>query len=629
MSPAEFLTEKEIFLFNHGELYHSYLKFGAHPLEVDGRVGVHFAVWAPRAQAVSVAGSFNDWRAGEYELAPCGSSGVWRGFFEGLSPGMLYKYAVVGPDGHLRLKADPFAFRAELRPATASIISGLAAWQWHDDDWIRQRSERDFRLQPLLIYELHPASWRRHDDGSFYTFYELADELIPYVTEMGFNHIELLPLMEHPLDDSWGYQITSYFAPTSRYGDAEGLKYLVERCHQSGIGVIMDWVPGHFCPDAHGLARFDGLALYETDQHRHWGTYKFDFARSEVWSFLISNAMYWLERFHVDGLRVDGVSSMLYLNFDREDYVPNAKGGRENLEAVAFLQQLNRTVLSAYPGVMMIAEESTDWPLVTAPPHDGGLGFSFKWNMGWMNDTLDYFATDFDERSAVHELLTFSMLYSFSENFILPLSHDEMVHGKRSLIGRMPGDRYEQLFAGMRLLYMYQLSHPGGKLLFMGSEFAQFIEWDHRRPLDWFLLDYEAHRWYHHYVRTMNALYRREACLWREDHSWRGFKWIDADNRKQGILVFQRMMPAERGAAGECLLLVINMQDKAYNDFRAGVPDAGWYQEIMNTDAKEFGGSGGWLNKRVPAEKRGWQGQPHSLLLKLPPLGGVILKRLE
>ena len=642
----DFLKDEEIYSFNHGKYYHSYLKLGAHPLVWQGVSGVHFAVWAPRARAVSVVGTFNDWQPDKHQLRLQGNSGIWQGFWPDLGPGMMYKYAIRGRDDRIRMKADPFAFQAELRPATASLIREMPRHEWQDRDWMEQRARSDFRRQPLLIYELHIGSWRMHPNGNFYTYRELAESLVPYLHEMGFNYLELMPVMEHPLDASWGYQLTSYYAVTSRYGDAEGLMYLIDRCHQAGIGVILDWVPGHFCPDEHGLADFDGEPLYETEKHRHWGTYKFDFRRMEVWSFLISNAMYWMEVFHADGLRVDGVSSMLYLNFDRDDYVPNRQGGKENLEAIAFLQQLNRQILSAFPGTLMIAEESTDWPLVTAPPHDGGLGFSFKWDMGWMNDTLDYMENGFEQRSKKHNLLTFSMMYAFAENFILPLSHDEMVHGKKSLIGRMPGD-YEQQFAGLRLLYLYQLSHPGAKLLFMGSEFGQFIEWDYRKELDWFLLDYEMHRCYHNYIRDINRLYLKERSLWEQDHDWEGFHWIDSDNRKQSILVYERRAALPMAdprpdkvrvnsrrlmilpeADPETLILIINLQPQAYHDFRIGVPYDGWYQEILNTDDAAYGGSGGWCNRRIPTEALAWQGHAQSLNLKLPPLGGLILKAI-
>lgn len=477
--------------------------------------------------------------------------------------------------------------------------------------------------QPLLIYEVHPGSWKRKEDGSFYSFRELAGELVDYVRRMGFTHIELMPVMEHPFDGSWGYQVTGYFAPTSRYGTPHDLMYFIDRCHQAGIGVILDWVPGHFCRDAHGLERFDGTALYEKDEHEQWGTYKFDFSRTEVWSFLISNAVFWLDKFHADGLRVDGVSSMLYLDYGKEgrNWKPNIYGGRENLEAVAFMQRLNEVIFRYYPEALMIAEESTDWPLVSWPTYLNGLGYNFKWNMGWMNDTLKYMQLDFPQRRDNHGLLTFSLMYAFSEDFILPLSHDEVVHGKKSLIDRMPGD-YWQKFAGLRTLYCYLICHPGKKLLFMGGEFAQFIEWRYYSELEWFLLDYELHRKYKEYVRALNNLYLKDKCLWEEDHDWKGFEWVDADNKEQSILIFLRWAKERK----DFVLVVLNFRPETYPDFRIGVPFPGVYKEIFNTDSECFGGSGQVNTGKLIAEKIGWHNREYSLKIKVPPLGGVIFK---
>ncbi|MEW6662301.1 MAG: 1,4-alpha-glucan branching protein GlgB [Bacillota bacterium] len=617
------LTEKEIYLFNRGELYHSYLKFGAHQTKLNGLEGVHFAVWAPNAAKVSVVGDFNSWQGKAHSMERKGESGVWVLFVPGLKEGEMYKYEIHTGEGQVLLKADPFAFYSELRPNTASIVYSLEGYQWKDHQWFKSKKRKPPQEQPLLIYEVHLGSWKRKEDGSFLTYRELAGFLPGYVKGMGFTHIELMPLMEHPFDGSWGYQITGYYSPTSRYGTPQDLMYFIDCCHRAGIGVILDWVPGHFCKDAHGLGRFDGTDLYERDEHEQWGTYKFNFGRTEVWSFLISNAVFWFDKFHVDGLRIDGVSSMLYLDYEKEvgSWQPNIYGGRENLEAVAFMQKLNAVIFSYYPWALMIAEEATDWPLVSWPVDVNGLGCNFKWNMGWMNDTLKYMQLDFPERPAHHRLLTFSLLYAFSENFVLPFSHDEVVHGKKSLINRMPGD-YWQKFAGLRALYCYFLCHPGKKLLFMGGEFAQFIEWRYYTELEWFLLAFEMHRKYQDYVKTANLLYWKEKCLWEKECGWEGFEWIDADNAWQSILVFLRWAKDKK----DFVLVVLNFRPETYRDFRVGVPVPGMYKEILNTDSQAFGGSGQVNSGKIKAEKINWHQREYSMKIKVPPLGGVLFK---
>lgn len=622
MAEGKYLEREEIYLFNHGKLFHSYLRFGAHRVKLNNRIGVHFAVWAPNAKGVNVAGSFNHWQGDFHRMEREGETGVWTLFIPELAEGALYKYEITDQHGRRFLKADPFAFFSEYRPNTASIIYFLEGYAWNDDGWRAKRKE-GLAPEPALIYEVHPGSWKRKDNDAFYSYGDYADELVAYMKETGFTHLELLPVMEHPFDGSWGYQITGYYAPTSRYGKPHDLMLLIDKCHQAGIAVILDWVPGHFCKDAHGLANFDGTALFEREEHLEWGTLKFDFSRREVWSFLISNALFWFDLYHIDGLRVDGVTSMLRLDYGRQDgqWKPNALGGRENLEAVAFLRELNKVVFAHYPYALMIAEESTDWPFVTRPAYDGGLGFNYKWNMGWMNDTLKYIQTPFAARRNCHNLLTFSLVYAFSENFILPFSHDEVVHGKKSLIDRMPGD-YWQKFAGLRLLYLYQACHPGKKLLFMGGEFGQFIEWRYYSALEWFLLDHEKHRQLLDYMKALNHFYRREKPLWEIDYDWNGFAWLDADNSKQSILIFQRQALDPENF----LIILLNFLPACYQDFRVGVPQEGVFKEVFNSDFLSFGGSGLENKDRLPTEPIPWHGKQYSIRIKIPPLGGVILR---
>ena len=576
--------------------------------------GVSFSVWAPNARSVRVTGDFCSWSDSAHWLSR-GDLGVWRGFVPGARAGQLYKYIIEGADGSVVWKADPFALAAEVRPGTASRIHTLS-YNWTDGEWMAGRRALG---GPRNIYEVHAGSWRRHPDGSFYTWYELADSLVPYIRDMGYTHLELLPVTEHPFDGSWGYQATGFFAATSRFGEPEGLMHLIDECHRAGIGVILDWVPGHFCRDTHGLGRFDGTALYESGDMPGWGTYKFNYARNEVRSFLISSALFWLEEYHADALRVDGVSSMLYLNFGVDDPARkkyNERGGEEDLAAVAFLQTLNTVIGKRVPGAATYAEESSAWPLVTYPPEKGGLGFHYKWDMGWMNDTLRYMSIDFDGRKYNHGLLTFSMMYAFSENYILPLSHDEVVHGKRSLIGRMPGDWWRQ-FAGARLLPLYAACHPGGMLSFMGNEFAQFIEWRDYEELEWFLLQNATHA----VIRELNHVYRAEKALWEIDNSWDGFDWIDADNNEQGILSFVR-----KAKDGSAILCVLNFRPESHESFRLGVPLSGAWQEILCSDDTRFGGSGKTNPRRLHTKKIPSHGRDASLVLTVPPLGGTLIK---
>lgn len=624
MDSKGFLSAEEIYLFNQGELYRSYLRFGAHIIDVDGQLGTHFALWGPNVNAVYVVGDFNDWRSKGSEMVEVGTSGVWTLFIPKILCG-LYKFEIHTKTGEVFLKSDPFAFYSELRPLTASRIYSLEDYQWQDQDWIFRRETSHSKEIPLLIYEVHLGSWRRKADGSCYNWLDFAEELLNYVLRMGYTHIEIMPVMEHPYDGSWGYQLTGYYSCTSRYGSPHDFMYFVDRCHQVGIGVILDWVPGHFCKDAHGLGEFNGSSVYEKDEHGQWGTYTFNFCKTEVWSFLISNAVFWFEKFHIDGLRVDGVSSMLYLDFEKPDkaWERNCHGGRENLQAIAFMQRLNEVVFHDYPGALMIAEESTDWPLVSYPPYVNGLGYNFKWNMGWMNDTLRFVHLEFSRRKDHHNLLNFSLTYAFSENFVLPLSHDEVVHGKQSLLDKMPGD-YWQKFAGLRNLVGYQMGHPGKKLMFMGGELAQFIEWRYDAELDWLLLDYDMHKKYQEYVRSINKLYRQEKALWENDHDWAGFEWIDADNKDQSILVFCRRAKNPK----DFLIMLINFQPVSYENFRIGVPQKGIYQEIFNSDAEAFGGLNQLNRTPIVTEKVEWHGKMFSLRIKVPPLATVIFKPL-
>ncbi len=625
----QLLSDFELYLFHEGTLYESYKTLGAHPISYEGAEGVRFAVWAPNAKKVSVVGDFNDWDGRLHEMKRVSQSGIWVLFVPGLCCGNIYKYEIHTPYNQTVLKADPFAFYSEIRPQTASVVHRLDQYQWNDGKWMNQKKKKDVYHNSMLIYEMHMGSWKKKDDGEFYTYTELADEVIDYVAEHGYTHIELMPIMEHPYDRSWGYQITGYYAVTSRYGTPEEFMYFVDRCHQRGIGVILDWVPVHFCKDAHGLGRFDGTPLYEPIDPEQaerpiWGTYNFDFSKPEVVSFLISNAMFWMDMYHIDGFRVDAVSSMIYLNHDRGDgrTLTNAYGGIENLEAIAFIKKLNEVIFRQYPDALMIAEEATAWPLVTAPTYDGGLGFNYKWNMGWCNDILRYMQLNTDERRHHHNLLTFSLYYAFSENFILPFSHDELVYGKKSLLNKMPGD-FEQKFANLRLLYTFFMTHPGKKLLFMGSEFGQFDEWKDETELDWNLFDFETHRQFFYFTKTFNQFYKRTRNLWRLDHEPGGFEWIDPNNAGQSIISFIRKGKRK----GDYCIIICNFSEDAFQHFRIGVPSSGYYTEIFNSDDISFGGAGIVNKEPCKVEKIPYHNQPYSMEIKVPRLSAIIFKK--
>lgn len=630
------LSDELLYLYNTGKCYYAYRNWGAHLAVAEDENGkkingVQFTIWAPDVKSIRVIGDWNSWDGEDY-LEPIKSSGMFTAFIPGVKPGDKYKYDIETATGDHLIKADPYAFESELRPSTASVIADLT-YEWNDDSWIDNRNSKNINNSPVNIYECHLGSWMRHpvEDG-FYSYQELADRLIPYVKEMGYTHIEILPVMEHPLDASWGYQVTGYYSATSRHGHAVDFKYFIDQCHQAGIGVILDWVPGHFCPDEHGLCNFNGNKLYESEIHPDWGTYKFDFGRGQVRSFLLSNAMFWINEFHADGIRVDGVSSMLYLNFgvsDKKKMKFNKYGDEGNLEAIEFLKEFNYMVGNYCPGVFTAAEESTAWPMVTMPPSHGGLGFHFKWNMGWMNDTLEYMSCDFPFRDGSHNKLTFAMTYAYSENYILPLSHDEVVHGKKSLIGRMPGDLWRQ-FAGIRLLSMYQMTHPGKKLNFMGHELATFIEWREYEELEWFMLEYEHHSQHRKFIADINKVYSEHPALWTRDCRMDGFMWLDPDNKEQGILSYMRFGDVE-GATGEDayekLVIALNMDVQAYDSYRIGVQEPGIYTELINSDDKKYGGSGRINPEPIKAEKIPMHGQPYSIEINMPVVGGVIFRR--
>lgn len=625
--PSLFPSAEEIYLFHEGSFYHSYNMMGAHLREKDGISGVSFCVWAPNAREVRVAGDFNDWQGGLHPLRQISDRGLWWVFVPGAVDGQCYKYEILTASGELLMKADPYAFAAERRPASASHICSLNGYKWRDGPWLEKRSRTPPYTRPLLIYEVHAGSWKRRGEGEFLTYCELADELVEYAVEMGYTHIELMPVMEHPYDASWGYQVTGYYAVTSRYGTPRDFMFFVDRCHQRGLGVILDWVPGHFCKDAHGLASFDGTPLFEYGEPQRresaeWDTLSFDLGRPEVKSFLISNALFWMDVYHIDGIRVDAVASIIYRDYGREegDWTPNHYGGRENLEGIEFLRKLNEQVFHYHPEALMIAEESTQWPLVSAPVYSGGLGFNFKWNMGWMNDILEYLKIDPVHRKWNHNQLTFSLWYTFSENFILPLSHDEVVHGKKSLLDKMPGD-YWQKFANLRLLYAYMIVHPGKKMHFMGGEWGQFAEWSEGKSLDWHLLSFEMHEKTLRYVKELNNFYGKEHSLFDMDHEPEGFQWIDPHDYSQSVLTFIR-----RARNGKFLVVACNFTPMVRYDYRIGVPQAGPYLEIFNSDRVEYGGSGQANNVILTANDQGWHNQPSSLQLKLPPLGIVLLK---
>jgi len=615
------LGDVDLHLFGEGRHRHLWRSLGAHVRTHEGAHGTAFAVWAPSARSVRVVGSFNQWDGRTHPMRSLGSSGVWELFVPDIGPEALYKFEISTADGHLTLKADPMAFRAQ-HPAhgTASMVAE-SHHEWTDETWMATRDNAEKIHAPISVYEVHIGSWRKSDENHYYTYRELAERLPDYLVEMGFTHVEFMPVAEHPYDPSWGYQVTSYYAPTARFGTPDDFRFLVDALHAKGIGVLVDWVPAHFPSDEWALARFDGTALYEHEDprqgsHPDWGTLVFNMGRNEVRNFLIANALFWMEEFHVDGLRVDAVASMLYLDYSRKDgeWIPNKFGGRENLEAVDFLKELNEAVYGAHPGVMMVAEESTAWPAVSRPTYVGGLGFGFKWNMGWMHDTLQYFSKDPIHRRFHHNDLTFGLLYAFSENFVLPLSHDEVVHGKGSLVSKMPGDKWQRL-ANLRALYAWMWAHPGKQLLFMGGEIAQEREWAHDRALDWNLLDDPGHKGVQTMVASLNRAYQDLPQLWQRDDSPEGFRWVDASDVENNVLSFLRV-----GVDGTALACIANLSPVVRHGYRFGLPTGGDWREVVNTDAVEFGGSGVGNAGSVYAADASWHGLPFSAEITLPPL---------
>lgn len=591
------ISRFQTYLFNSGDNFKSYEMLGSHKVKIDGVDGWRFAVWAPKAVSVRVVGDFNDWNGYDKMLERIETSGVWYGFFTDIEEGMLYKYAIEAENGETYYKADPYAVKSELRPGTASVTKDISNnYKWGDKTWISARSKNSTLTEPMNIYEIHIGSWKIHDDGSFYTYRELADELVPYVKKMGYTHIELMPITEYPFDGSWGYQVTGFFSATTRYGESEDLKYLIDKCHKNHIGIIMDWVPAHFPRDAHGLRMFDGTPVYEyadprLGEHKDWGTMVFDYSKSEVISFLISSAYFWAEQYHIDGIRVDAVSSMLYRDYSRNDgeWVPNEYGGNGNLEAVDFLKKLNKIMGTEFPNFMMVAEESTAWPLVTAPPENDGLGFNYKWNMGWMNDTLRYMGMDPYFRKDNHSLLTFMMMYAYSENYILPLSHDEVVHGKGSMLNKMFGE-YDEKFAAYRTLLGYYMTMPGKKMLFMGGEFGQMLEWRYDDQLEWNVLEIDKHKRLHQYVKDLNHFYMENKALWELDTSWDGFRWVNEADSENSVLSYIR-----RGRhAADNVVVVANFTPVERPIYKIGVPLAGEYEVVFHSSAVKYGG-----NKRI------------------------------
>ena len=628
------LTEYDQFLFAEGNHHRFYQKLGAHPLELDNVAGTLFAVWAPNAKRVSVVGDFNHWDGRKHPMHTLGSSGIWELFVPEVSAGMIYKYEIKTGKNAISLKSDPVGFAMEKRPSTASVVTELNGFQWSDQKWLEERENRDPLMQPINIYEVHLGSWQRipEEDDRSWTYLELADRLIPYAKEMGYTHLELMPIAEHPFDGSWGYQVLGYFAPTSRFGSPHEFMEFVDRCHASGLGVILDWVPGHFPKDAHGLAQFDGTALYEHEdprkgEHKEWGTLIFNYERNEIRNFLISNALFWFDEYHIDGIRVDAVASMLYLDYGREDgeWVKNRYGGRENIGAIDFLRQLHETLFHYHPGVLSIAEESTAWGGVSHPTYTGGLGFNLKWNMGWMNDTLRYMEKDPVHRKYDHHLITFSLMYAFTENFMLPLSHDEVVHGKRSMLNKMPGDEWQK-FAGLRLYLAFQMAHPGKQMIFMGMEFGQWDEWNEARSLDWHLTQFPDHKKLQECVRILNHFYLSKPALYTNDFHWTGFQWIDHHDQDNSILSFIR-----RGAddiSDPDLVFIFNFTPVPRDNYLMGFPESGPYCKLLDTDDPHFGGSGYNSQEQINTISQTWQGQPHRGAVDVPPLGCLVFEKI-
>lgn len=612
-----------IYIFHLGKNYKAQEFFGAHEIKNGEYV---FRVWAPHAKSVSVVGDFNNWDDSASPMTRLNDAGCWEAFVSNINIYDAYKFSIECENGKRILKADPYAIHSETRPGTASKIY-KSNYKWRDNKWLEERKNTSVYKSPVNIYEMHLGSWKQYDDGNFLSYRDLAKDLVPYVKKMGYTHIEMMPISEYPFDGSWGYQVTGYFSVTSRYGTPDDFKYLVDECHKAGIGVILDWVPAHFPKDAHGLAEFDGAPCYEYDdirkgEHLQWGTKVFDFGRNEVKSFLISNACFWLEEYHIDGLRVDAVASMLYLDYGRNDghWIANKDGGNKNYEAVEFLQELNEAVFKDFSDVCMIAEESTAWPLVSKPVYMGGLGFNFKWNMGWMNDILRYFSLEGIHKKFNHNLITFSFFYAFSENFVLPISHDEVVHGKCSLINKMPGS-YEEKFASVRAFLGYMYAHPGKKLLFMGSEFGQFIEWDYKKGLDWLLLDYEMHQKLQNYVRELNVFYKKNSPFWQIDYSWEGFNWLVSDDNNNSVIAFART-----DENGEKIIAVCNFTKVERPVYKIGVPEKGTYEIIFNSDSEKYGGSGEKIKKTYKTLSEPYGEYSQSIDLKLPPLSTIYLK---
>ncbi|MCF7970497.1 MAG: 1,4-alpha-glucan branching protein GlgB [Methylococcaceae bacterium] len=620
------LPEFDQHLFAEGRHWHIYKKLGAHLHTVDGIEGVLFTVWAPNAGRVSVVSEFNSWDGRCHPMRILGGSGIWEIFIPGLTVGCLYKYEILNRNTHqISVKTDPYAQQFEFRPQTASVVIDETEYTWSDDAWMTKRPKHDWLHEAMSTYEVHLGSWKRDAQGNFINYRDLAHELVDYIRYMGYTHIELLPITEHPLDASWGYQTTGYFAPTSRHGSSDDFRYFVDHCHQHNIGVILDWVPAHFPKDEFALARFDGSALYEHEdprkgEHRDWGTLIYNYDRNEVKNFLLSSAYFWLEEFHLDGLRVDAVASMLYLDYSREanDWVPNQYGGNENLEAIDFLRELNTVTHEQHPGTVVIAEESTSWPQVTRPTWTGGLGFSMKWNMGWMHDMLSYMQQDPVHRRHHHDQLTFGMLYAFTENFMLPFSHDEVVHGKGSMLNKMPGDEWQK-FANLRLLYTFMFTYPGKKLLFMGCDFAQGAEWNFNQALDWYVLDYSYHKGIQTLVKDLNKLYVKHPALFQHDFDNQGFEWIDCHDVEQSIISFTRK------TEHETLIVILNFTPVPRENYRIGVPRAGTYHEIFNSDSEYYAGSNSG-NGYIVSEGTPWMNQEQSVNLTIPPLAGIVLK---
>lgn len=617
-------TDFNHFLFNTGEHIRSYEFMGAHLIEIEGKTGVQFTVWAPHALNVWVSGDFNEW--GSFEMFPQGTTGIWTAFVEGIGEGIVYKYKIKRYDGVIFLKSDPYAFYSELRPHTASIVKNLEGFKWADGTWRGKSKRKDTFTSPMNIYEVHLGSWKKHWDGGFFTFEEYINELIPYVKDMGYTHIELLPVMEHPLDDSWGYQITGYYSVTSRFGEPEELMAFINECHKQDIAVILDWVPAHFCRDSHGLMLFDGSPTFEYEDpdkanNIRWGTTHFDFGKPQVQSFLISNAMFWMDMFHVDGLRVDAVSSMLYLDYDDGPWKPNIYGGNTNLEAVEFIKKMNTIIRREHPEALMIAEESTSFPLITHDVEKGGLGFHYKWNMGWMNDMLKYFELDPLYRRKHHNLITFSFMYVFNERYILPMSHDEVVHGKNSLVNKMPGDE-KMKFQGLRTLMAYMMCHPGKKVNFMGNELAQWMEWRFREGLEWISLKHESHQKHQNYIRVLNNMYKDYKCLSEIDTSYEGIEILDADNKDESLFTFIRKGKNPR----DFLVIICNFTPVQRDHVKVGVPFEGIYEEALNTELKEYGGSWDYSEKMFTTREEKVNNRDHSLEVISPGMSVVILK---